>query len=71
MAGMKSDIEGEERGPNRNSAEFRIKKAQVITQIHSGQLSLELIPVFIKIVCNVPRPDRAMQDQVLCVGVYY
>lgn len=26
---MKSDIESEERGPNRNAAEFRIKKAQV------------------------------------------
>lgn len=29
FAGLKSDLEQEEKGPNRNTADFRIKKAQV------------------------------------------
>ena len=38
-AGMKAALDNEETGPNRNSADFRIKKAQVCT--HSRFILLE------------------------------
>ena len=34
LVGLKGEIEQEEQGPNRNTADFRIKKAQVCNSVH-------------------------------------